>query len=1552
MALEPGGYADKLGNRYESRWVTRQMLRLLNEETRALTIEAVGDDEYGVDLWIERADGTREAQQCKARNTGKDAWTVADLDRRGILKSMTFQLDRAPNHEFSLVSAVPTALLGDLCESARHSSGDSESFYYGQIQKLGVLSRNAFGQFCLRMGLNEQTAEGRRRAHDYLRRLHFYHQADDRNFHDELLAWAGMLLAADSADAVGALTQLAAASIRKPLTSADIRSQLTAMGIHSRQLDHDTRVASAVEALRRQFEGSISPDLINGQLLQRAETQEVLKALQDEAVVVLHGAAGIGKSGVLLELTKLLESESQPYLPIRLDRQVPRETARRFGEQLGLPESPALCLKAMSKARLGVLILDQLDALRWTSAHSSASLDVCKSVVREIRDLRSMGYPVSAVLSCRTFDLEHDPEIRNWLAGTPDRKCVKVEVKPLSEDAVKHVVEVVGGDYDQLEPRQRRILSSPHLLAMWSKLTREHTVAPFVSGTELMRQFWRVSYQKLAQRAVSTEQADAVLDTLVDYMERHGRLSAPLSLVASHQKELTELHTEGILRTADKAVTFCHQSYLDFRIADRLLRAIYKGEGSVRQWLGVKEAQTLFRREQLRQVLLLLCDESPEEFLRTLKGLLADKEVRFHLKHLALEITGTIANPWPGVISFVTELVKDPYWQEHVLAAVHVGHPIYVRSLAEAGVLGEWLHSDDEKLLGFALWLLRSINESSGDFVADAVRPFLDEPEWQRRVFSVLCLRPHDESESLFLLRLHLVRGGIAEGFVEWSKLVATHPLRAVQLIEAALSSWKLPADEELQRVRRRSESGFEHCDNKDTEALRRVSRDNPYIVWDMLMAHVDRQTAAISSEPYRLSDDWAEEKSVNVYSSHEAFCLTVVDMIRESSKAIAAHEPDAFLARARHLEDSLSSVTQRILAAAYALLPPSHADAGIRWLLANSRRFELGEGIEMPIWTPAASLIKQLSPHCSDPLYRELETRIVHYHEPHERDHATYHLETTRKGYYGTWYGKAQHFLLPALCIRRLSPIAQGLMGCLERKFAGYEEWRFLRGGHISGGSVGSPIKNPERLSDGAWLSIVGNRRIPAENGRWKQLGPDHVGESTIRHFADAMRSVAQRYPGRFGLLALQFPRDAHPLYLSAILRALGNKEPKDVPENERIAWTPASGEVVEAFLERFTLGHNVETASSFCWMIRDRAEEQWSDGAVARLLDYTINNPDPRPDELNVWASKKGRDTAHASPDDLLQNSLNCVRGAATLAIGSLLWAHPDWLPRLTLGIDHAVNDPNPAVRTAALEAVLPVLNINRDQAVAWFCQACRDDVRVAATHWATQFFNHAISSHYNMLAPVIRQMLNSNDESVAEQGAREVAARTIFYGLFEPELITAASGTSSQRKGVAGIAGQLLAQEDYGAKCLPLVIRFLNDADSSVRQEVNVAFRQEALIGLPDAPSLLLQYVSSAAYRDDPTHLLFGFEKYPGSLLPYASVIAEICNTFVGPLRDATRDVSTSLAFDMKYVSSLLLRLYEQAHAEGQHQVANRCLDSWDSLFEARVGPIWELTRSIDQ
>jgi hypothetical protein len=156
MGFEPGGRADKLGNRHEGRWVAKQLLRLLNEGIRSVTIEAIGDDEKGVDLWVEYTNGLRQAQQCKARNGSNEFWPIRDLKARGILDYIRFQLERDSGYEFILVSGVPAKLFGDICDSARNSNDNAEDFYQYQIQGVGNERHSAFQQICIAWNLNFQ----------------------------------------------------------------------------------------------------------------------------------------------------------------------------------------------------------------------------------------------------------------------------------------------------------------------------------------------------------------------------------------------------------------------------------------------------------------------------------------------------------------------------------------------------------------------------------------------------------------------------------------------------------------------------------------------------------------------------------------------------------------------------------------------------------------------------------------------------------------------------------------------------------------------------------------------------------------------------------------------------------------------------------------------------------------------------------------------------------------------------------------------------------------------------------------------------------------------------------------------------------------------------------------------------------------------------------------------------------------------------------------------------------------------------------------------------
>jgi hypothetical protein len=94
MPYELGGRADKSGNRFEIRWVICQMLEVLDEKLDYVVLEALGDDEHGVDIWIGKRNDSRECQQCKGRNGSKEYWDYGTANAKGIFTNWKYQLER------------------------------------------------------------------------------------------------------------------------------------------------------------------------------------------------------------------------------------------------------------------------------------------------------------------------------------------------------------------------------------------------------------------------------------------------------------------------------------------------------------------------------------------------------------------------------------------------------------------------------------------------------------------------------------------------------------------------------------------------------------------------------------------------------------------------------------------------------------------------------------------------------------------------------------------------------------------------------------------------------------------------------------------------------------------------------------------------------------------------------------------------------------------------------------------------------------------------------------------------------------------------------------------------------------------------------------------------------------------------------------------------------------------------------------------------------------------------------------------------------------------
>lgn len=1542
MPFEKGGLADKLGNRYEGFWLVSKLLELLDEKLLSVTVEAIGDDEKGVDIWVVKNDGDRIAYQCKARNSSEEFWSLSNLSSRGVLSNIKFQLDRDPKAKFVFVSSVGSEVFQSICEFSRRSDNNPKLFVDDKIYKRGQKIIKCFESFCKYLSLNNVE------AFHYLTRTYITVYPDDQENRNSLSQTANSLILGEPDLAVSTLLEYAQIKDRygAKIYADELREYLSQNGLYPKRLEHDDRIIPAISNLQREFSYSISPQLIGGVPIQREETNELIDAIINGSNIIVSGVAGYGKSCVLYELTESLKQEKILYLPIRLDRREPEKNAAQFGKDMGLPDCPAFSLSAVAGERRSVLILDQLDAIRWTSSHSNHALDVCKEILQHVKLKRLSGNRISIILCCRLFDLENDPSIRSWLNQEHALDFVTIKVNALPFETIE---KVVGPPFSTMGEKEKKLLASPFNLSIWKQLNEIGDSFHFRSASELMKEFWKNRYLTLDEQAhIPPDQVKQALSPLVDYMESQGKISAPARIAESYPKIAEALYSYGIIQQSFGRVSFCHQCYLDFLIASRLLKQIDESIESIFKWLGPKEKQSLFRREQLRQALAMLADESKTRFLRISQEILLSKEVRFHIKHLLLELIGTLDEIPDELGKYCLKLYCDVFWKDHIFETVFIGHAPHAKYLCNEGVVEHWFDSGCDEAINNAFRMLGSVADSVPDVVADILEKYVDKDrDLAARANAAIGWRIEHDSDHLFKFRLKLARLKEFPSLVSWVVLYKRKQfLRIAQLLEAILSSSEINDDLSERDKQERIGTFYD----RDIEVVKKVGGEIPIKTWDYLTPQIERLTQ-FKSKPYDTRQDkWREDYH---YDSHRfSIYRVLVGMTVSAGKKLAQEHTTEFLIRTQSLLKSKSPVIQDILIETLKYLPPDHAGYGINWLLSDTQRFQLGLGWDEPKWQPAVRLVKALSSHCSVALYRELERTIVNYHEPYEKRTAEYCLIQRRKGSFPYYWGEAQYFLLAALASERLSPKTASLIQVLNRKFAGHSKYRFTRLGRIRGGRVGSKLDpNLHNISDRAWLDIVRSPKVKSPNDKgYKQIAPDMALKTSVNQFSNSLRKIALIYPVRFVRLAMRFPNDVEPAYIQSIIDSCGEKTPaSNLPEEIKREWAPVSSENIEALIEKYLAGHDRTSASNFCSLISKRSDENWSESTLNRLIEYAKSHPDPEPGELNYHNEILAKE---ASVNILGQNTSACVRGLAAQAISSLLWENPELLEKLRPGILSLIRDGNPAVRMAAANMLIPIINIDKDLAVEWFCEACNDELRAAASIDNTKFFNYTTPSHIKQLAPLLKEMASSEWEDVSEEGARQITARWLFTGFFELEFLSCQSGSIPQRKGVADAAAQLIWEDRYSEACIGILRPLLNDPEKDVRANVRRLFRTPKKVVDNSFEPFLLEYINSQTFADNPELFIWKMKDYTGPIIFLAETIFSICSIFCSTLQPKSREVGSSVPSAISDTIPMLLRLYESAISEENVKISNRCLDIWDSLFVKRVGFVWELSKALNK
>ena len=594
-----------------------------------------------------------------------------------------------------------------------------------------------------------------------------------------------------------------------------------------------------------------------------------------------------------------------------------------------------------------------------------------------------------------------------------------------------------------------------------------------------------------------------------------------------------------------------------------------------------------------------------------------------------------------------------------------------------------------------------------------------------------------------------------------------------------------------------------------------------------------------------------------------------------------------------------------------------------------------------------AKQIIEKHSKTCTEEAFRRLEATIIYFHEEDELSYAKYRFEYNqecRKAgnrllVYWPYWGKVQHYLIPALDTKRTSKSIKELAVVLQRRFENFDIHH--KRSKVSGGWVGSTIGSvAEKISDKQWLRIIENKKHIHGRERWPK-GEGAILESSPEQFARDLERIGGKDPNRIARLALRFSDNVDSHYINAVFRIIGQTETnKENPEKEN--WRSVEKDLAQELLIKFG-NWNDSVASSFCRVVRDRADENWSDKILSMLSDIAMNHPDPEEGKMNVWSSE---DKEGKTVNMLHSNSMNCTRGCATEAIAALLWQEQDRYKKLKQTVEAIVNDNHLAVNMAAIECLCPIMNFDRKQATKWFFELANKDIRIVAHPYAYNLFYHLYEANKDLIKKTVLLMYYSEYEDVSEIGARHIANMNLIFGCFENIIFDKyVEKTKMQKQEILDVAIQLLKNREFHDKCKKIIELFLDDDNLS--NSYSRIFYGESVSSDEDL-KFIIKIVTSKANR----RLMHSFVNYLNETDPpvegFKDIILGMCKNLVQNAQGETKDISSELFGIAPELSRLIALLYDRT--QGNFEVNQQCLDMWDMMFESRIGTVRELSQSI--
>lgn len=1510
MAYQGGGRTDKAGNRYEANYYISQLLRVIDEEIYSVIIEGTGDDEKGVDIWITNKDCTRESQQCKGRNFNKDNWTLSEISKYDILATWKFQLERNADNHVSMVSPISFILLEDLINLANNSSGDANDFYYNQILKANKETKNFYFDYCKRMNLDITQEIDRIRSLDYLKRT-YYHQVPDSELKNFIKAKIKFLFSENEDIVYNLLLDFTINENiwGKSIDIVEIKKYLDEKNIRLRNLAFDNRISPRMDTLNKEFDTFFVP--INSKLIERKEYEECKKLIDEGKSIIIHGKAGYGKSGIVQLIIENCKKNNIPYIAIKLDKRVPEKNTKEWGKNLGLPASISYCLDSISKEKNAVIILDQLDALRWTQANSIESLFVCRDLIEEIESINiKRNKKISIILVCRSYDLNYDNNIKSLFKENGE-EWKQIQIDKFSKTAVK---EIIGKQYENNSKRLNELLEIPGNLFIWTQLDKSRNYDNCYTTNKLIEEWWEQLLRKSCEVKIDNILIKKCINEIVKKMYTMSRISITKKILNVDENALKYLSSNGFLFVDGQIVSFTHQRILDYFLEVEMISMYHEGK-RVEEIIGNIEQQTPSRRYQIQMFLEDLLDISTRDFINVGKRILNSENIRFYIKYVFFEVLGQIESVDSEIEKFILEFYNDEKYGKHIINNIIYSNLQYIKILLKNKILDNWIE-DDEKI-DFCINLLKSVSDKYDIEISNFLcRHLFKTEEHDSKIYKCLGFDISSEIDEIFELRMKIYEKypDLSEDYIDFKSLFKSNEMRAIKLIKFLL-------DHNISNKDNRTYEYEEELVSETSEII--VEKDEEII--NMLLPSIPQYTDVYFGE----------------WSGRHKFILSIeriaVNIIKKANNNLITKSPEKFWNIYEKYMGKGYPIFNEFILEGFEKLNENYSDKIINYLCDDFEKniFDVSSGNGDKLLITKRILEKHLR-YCNKENFEKIEKKIYYFYEKNSIDMykrvREYKMNYICRKMPWDWWGNLQVELIPFLPEERLSKKTKELYNILQRRFKNGSNYYRYSDGHS--GSVWSPIAKKE-LSDKQWIRLLSNGKLRKKcNHNWKEVEGGFI-ESSLREFATSFSHATSSEPKRMMELVLSNSTIILNEFIDALYSGLQNSEKlDDIPIK-----------LFEELFEKFPCDNLSYRARCICWILEKKEDTNWSEKTLNMIKSIAINHKDPILGKPNVTNEK---DKEISSIEMLQSNALNCTRGVACRTISHLLYNRKDLIVVFKETIQKLSQDENFVVRFASLHCLYTSYYIDKEWTSPIILRLFKQDDRFVSFWYSRRLLFTMYKEQKNRyeVLEIIKKLYYSDNKELKKIGALCVSEMYIVNNECIDIIKDIKSMDEIQQKEIIIMVENYFNKDEYNKKCKEVILE-LNDNNCDLENFISRVFYNKD-IDLERDKEFLIEISKSNSGRKSIHALINYIEENALSILAFSEIILEVLRAFL-----SEEQSQENIYFYGDELSKLVVGLYDETEGKTELEMKNiamECLDIWDKMFERQIGTIKLLSKEI--